>query len=748
MQKKDRLINKEFPVLNLHCAACAARVERVLNQCEGVVDASVNVATNMASIAYEGEKITPEQLKAVVIDAGYDLVVIPEEDALIEAQVANEKHLKQLKRKALGAVLLSLPVFIYGMFLMHRPEANWVMLIFATPVVFWAGRDFFVSAWQQLKKGATNMDTLVALSVSVSYLFSLFNMFFPEVWHKRGLEAHVYFEASAVIIAFILLGRLLEERAKQSTRGAIRSLMGMQPSEATRILPSGDLEVIPIGIIQPGDLLLAKPGERIAVDGIVEKGESYVDESMLSGEPIPVAKGVGSSVYAASINQQGSFRYRAESVGSDTLFARIIALVKQAQGSKAPIQKLVDRIASVFVPIIIGVALLAFTLWLLWGGENSVSHAVLAFVTVVVIACPCALGLATPTAIVVGMGKGAEQGILIKDAHYLEMARRVDAVILDKTGTLTKGHPSVERMVVLSPEEQEKQLAILLAMEQLSDHPLAKAIVEHLSEQVATESLPQVDKFETIMGRGIKAEVDGVTYSVGNEKILAERGASLHKSLRNELDQWEAEGKTVICFSSTDKFLAYLVLSDALKPESKEAIASLKKRGIELYLLSGDNEASTRSVAQTVGIKKYRGGMLPSEKYDVVKELQEKGKVVAMVGDGINDSAALAQADLSIAMGAGSDVAIEVAKLTIVSGDLRKIPLAIELSRQTALTIRQNLFWAFIYNLIAVPIAAGVLYPFTGFLLNPMLAGAAMALSSVSVVANSLRLKIKPLSAN
>ena len=565
-------------------------------------------------------------------------------------------------------------------------------------------------------------------------MFSLFNLFFPQFWLARGIEPHVYFEASSVIIAFILLGRLLEERAKRNTSAAIRKLMGLQPKTVTVWTPEGE-RVLPINAIRQGDTVVVKPGERIAVDGIVSEGQSYVDESMLNGEPIPVRKQKDAKVYAGTINQKGAFRFVANKIGQDTLLAQIIRMVQDAQGSKAPVQKLVDKIASVFVPTIMAVALVSFVAWNVLATDNGFTHGLLAMVTVLIIACPCALGLATPTALMVGIGKGAENGILIKNAESLEVARKVDTVVLDKTGTLTEGHPQVTDAVWSGDESIGKR--ILYSLEIMSEHPLAEAVVTFLKNTSAFE----VKHFCVLSGRGIEGFIDDKKYYAGNWTLLQEKGIAIDDMLKKKAEIWTNEAKTVIALADERKTLGVLAITDRLKATSSQAVEELHKQGIEIWMLTGDQPEAAREVAKQVGIAHYKAGVLPQEKAMFVQELQSKGKRVAMVGDGINDSAALAQADLSIAMGHGSDIAMDTAMVTILSSDLVKISETIRLSQLTVQTIHQNLFWAFFYNLIGVPIAAGVLYPINGFLLNPMIGGAAMAFSSVSVVTNSLRLR-------
>ena len=728
-------IKKEtFPVLGMSCASCAARVDKTLNGQPGVQEASVNYAAATAQVVYDADECSPLVLKAAVQQAGYDLLVETENDITDEAEKAHAARYESLKKRTLWAIVLAVPIMVLSMAFMHVGWVNYVVWLLSTPVVFVLGRGFFVSAWKQLKHGTCNMDTLVALSTGIAYLFSLFNLFFPQFWLARGIEPHVYFEASSVIIAFILLGRLLEERAKRNTSAAIRKLMGLQPKTVTVWTSEGE-RILPITAIRQGDTVVVKPGERIAVDGVVSEGQSYVDESMLSGEPVPVRKQKDAKVYAGTINQKGAFRFVADKIGQDTLLAQIIRMVQDAQGSKAPVQKLVDKIAAVFVPTIIIVALVAFVAWNLLAAENGFTHGLLAMVTVLIIACPCALGLATPTALMVGIGKGAENGILIKDAESLEVARKVDTVVLDKTGTLTEGHPQVTDAIWL--EEEAKH--ILYSLEKSSEHPLAEAVVKYLKNIPGRE----VKDFGVLSGKGVEGYIEGKKYYAGNLTLLQEKGIVLGEALKKKAESWTSEAKTVIALADEQKALGVLAITDRLKPTTVQAIEELHKQGIEVWMLTGDQPEAAREVAKQVGIAHYQAGVLPQEKATFVQTLQAKGKKVAMVGDGINDSAALAQADLSIAMGQGSDIAMDTAMVTILSSDLVKISETIRLSQLTVRTIQQNLFWAFFYNLIGVPIAAGVLYPINGFLLNPMIGGAAMAFSSVSVVTNSLRLRRK-----
>ena len=742
MSGKEIHTKETFQVLGMSCAVCALNVETTLGAQEGVYEAKVNFAGSTVLVDYNPRVITPAELQKAVEAAGYELVVENTEDTDQADHLQREEFLA-LKRKTIGAIVLALPVFVIGMFFMHMPYGNWIMLAFTIPVMAFFGRDFFVHAYMQLKHGRANMDTLVAVSTGVAFLFSLFNTIWPEYWTSRGLEAHVYYEAAAVIIALILLGRLLEAKAKFSTSTAIKKLMGLQPKTVTKILADGSEEEVPIREVAVGDVLVVKPGEKIPVDGEVTEGASFVDESMITGESIPVEKVKGQPVYAGTINEKGSFRFRADKVGGETVLANIIRMVQEAQGSKAPVQKLVDRIAGIFVPVVMGIAVITFIVWMLIGGDLAFTHALLTSITVLVIACPCALGLATPTAIMVGIGKGAEHNILIKDAESLELMYRVNAIVLDKTGTITEGKPVVTDIHWTPGAEDERYQSILLEIERRSEHPLADAVVQKFKEKVVNEIL--VSDFENQTGKGVTAKVGDKVYLVGNRALLEVNHVVLDDDNEKLAVRWEGDGKTVVFFAGEGRVLALVAIADKIKESSRQAVATLHEKGIDVYMLTGDNALTARAVADQVGIRHFKAEVMPGEKANFVEALQHEGKVVAMVGDGINDSQALAQADVSIAMGKGSDIAMDVAKVTLITSDLNVIPRAIALSHQTVRAIRQNLFWAFIYNIIGIPLAAGVLYGINGFLLNPMIAAAAMAFSSVSVVTNSLRIKWKKL---
>lgn len=735
-------VKKNFPVTGLSCASCAISVESMLKAQEGVIDAAVNFANSSAWVEYLPGKSSLVNFKSAIQSIGYDLLI--EDEGHDHQEEMHIIHYKKIKNKTLWASVLAFPVVVIAMFLMDIPYANGIMLILTTPVIVWFGRGFFINAFKQAKQGKANMDTLVALSTGIAYLFSLFSTVFPEFWHNRGQHVHVYFEAAAVIIAFILLGKVLEERAKSNTSSAIKKLIGLQPNTVNVILENGQEKEIPISQVIIGDKLLVKPGDKIPVDGEIISGSSFIDESTITGESIPVEKEKGGRVFAGTINQKGSFVIVAQKVGGETILAQIIKMVQQAQGSKPPVQKLVDKIAGIFVPVVMAISVLTFVIWMIFGSDDAITQALLAMVSVLVIACPCALGLATPTAIMVGMGKGAENGILIKDAESLELTHKVNAIVLDKTGTITEGKPAVTDMVWNVNESNQAELEqILYAIESQSEHPLAEAVTASLKPN--SEYRIITDKFESITGKGVMTNYGSHVYLVGNQKLLDDYKVSITKTIIAQIEAWQHEGKTVICFARDTELLAIIAIADKIKKTSAKAISELQNQGIAVYMLTGDNVQTAKAVAQKVGLKNFKAEVMPSDKADFIKELQNQGKIVAMVGDGINDSHALAQSDVSIAMGKGSDIAMDVAKMTIISSDLQLISKAIRLSKLTVNTIHQNLFWAFVYNVIGIPVAAGILFPIWGFMLNPMIAGAAMALSSVSVVSNSLRLKLKNL---
>lgn len=737
------MTTKKYPVRGMSCASCSAHVDKALRSVKGVSDVNVNLATNTAKVSFDEQVCTPAQLAEAVQNMGFELLVNAEvNDATSSLTTAETSGTTAdadgvNKRMALGALAVAIPLLVLSL-MPHLFSGQEVALFFlATFSLYKYGRMFYRSAFKLLKHGTSNMDTLVALSITVSYIYSCVNLFFPQCFTKHGMQPQLYFDSVGVITAFILLGRLLEARAKGRTTKAIKSLIGLQPKQVTVVFPNGTQHTKQIDDVKVGDVLLARPGERIAADGVVVDGHSNVDESMITGEPIAVEKAQGAQLTAGTINQNGTLRYRAQRIKGDTLLGQIISMVQDAQGSKVPVQHMVDRIAAVFVPIIIGVALLSWGAWLVLSPTNGLTHGLIAMVSVLVIACPCSLGLATPTALIVGIGRGASQGILIKDANSLQTARHIDTVVLDKTGTITTGHPYVADQYFKGNAAHYR--SILKAIEQESEHPLAQAICNAFR----AEPIVAVSHVEKLEQGGIQGEVDGIKYTIGSIALVKQKGCIFASSEDTLVAEWAELAYTMVCMIKGTELVALVAICDEIKSTSAKAIAQLHTMGITTYMLTGDNEQSARAVANAVGIHHYKAQMLPTTKADFVVSLQKQGHHVAMVGDGINDSAALAQADLSIAMGRGSDTAINSAMITLLSSDLQCLPAAIRLSAQTIRTIRQNLFWAFFYNVISVPIAAGVLYPVCGYMLNPMIAGAAMALSSVSVVCNSLRLSIK-----
>ena len=731
-------IHKTYPVTGMSCASCAMSVQSTANQVPGVAQANVNYATQALDIYFNPKQTEPQQIQKAIQNAGYDLI-LDEENALNQQEEQQEKAFIQLKKQTLGAVLLTVPIVLLDMVFMHWHWANLVMLVLTSIVLFVFGSRFFVNAWKQAKHLHANMDTLVAISTGVAYLFSLFNTIYPAFWLSRGVQAHVYFEAAAVVITFILIGKLLEERAKSGTSASVKKLMGLQV-RTVRVIRNGIETEVDIKAVQEGELIRIKPGERIPVDGEIAEGNSFIDEAMMTGEPMPVARKAGDAVFAGTINQRGSFVLKALKVGNQTMLSRMIKAVQNAQGSKAKVQKMADRIAAVFVPVVFGIAIISAIVWWVFGGTQAFSQGLLAFVTVLIVACPCALGLATPTAIMVGVGKGAEKGILIRDAETLERAYQVNTIVLDKTGTITKGKPKLTALnwnKSLDLEQQKVLSGVLLAAELHSEHPLADAIVDFL--RVKEASAPTVADFKSTTGAGISVVFQHENYFIGKPDWVQE-----NCGLTTEIDNLTLDtAATVIYFGKKNKLLAVLTIADEIRSNAAATVSQLKKAGIEVWMLTGDAASTAKYVAAKTGIENVVAGVSPSGKAEKIKELQQQGKTVAMAGDGINDAEALATADVSIAMGLGSDIAMDVARVTLVSSNLTLLPDVFRLSAQTIRTIRQNLFWAFIYNVIAIPVAAGALYPIWGIHLDPMFAGAAMALSSVSVVSNSLRLKWK-----
>lgn len=725
------MIKKTFPLLGLHCAACASHATKALEGVTGVSSASVNLSAATAFVVYNEQQCSPEDLREAVASMGYDLRI----DEVSPEEVEALRHRQELtqRRQAVLAIVLSL--IVMGLMMAHpiTPFKASVSALLTTIVLLVSGRGFYTRGWQQLRARAAGMDLLVALSTGTAFAFSLVHL---GEYFTSGAEHHLhhlYFEAASMTIAFVLLGKVIEARAQRRTATALRQLMGSQPREV--LLVEGEQErTIPVKEVEPGMLLRARPGMLFAVDGRVVEGESYADEQLISGEPIPVAKTAGAQVYAGTLNGSGTLTYRASEVGRATVLARIIRLVQEAQSSRAPIQRLVDRIARIFVPVIVLIALLTWALWAILLPEGGATQGLVAAVTVLIIACPCALGLATPTALMVGIGRGASQGILIRNAESLEAAQHIDTIVLDKTGTITEGHPTVRAIHWLSGSSRVDHLR-LSRLEQLSAHPLASAIVQELG---VTLNPLQVSAFAEVAGQGLQGTIGGVVYRVGSRAFVESAGISLSPEAQSALEQSEQAGATCSLYASETEVLAVLAISDTLRPTSAGAIARLRSRGIEVVMLTGDGARAAEAVADQVGGISYIAGVLPEGKAEHIRRLQSEGKRVAMVGDGINDAAALALADLSIAMGQGSDLAMETAMVTIRSSSLEAVGELLDLAHRTLGTIRQNLFWACIYNLVAIPIAAGVLYPFTGYLMSPMLAGGLMMLSSLSVVSNSI----------
>ena len=734
----------QLPVRGMSCASCVEKVEHALSGVDGVLRANVNLASERATV--EALATTPvSALRRAVREAGYEAPEVEGEAAEDYERAARAREIATLRRKLIVGTVLSLPVLwgslhhmgLHQIWIPELLKSWYVQLALATPVQFWVGWQFYRGAWAMAKHRTTDMNTLIAVGTSAAYLYSVVATFFPQAFRAGGLKPEVYYETAAIIIVLILLGRFLEARAKGQTSEAIRKLMSLQAPTARVIRPDGEVE-LPVDEVVAGDLIVVRPGEKVPVDGVIQDGRSALDESMLTGESLPVDKGPGDEVIGATLNRTGAFTFKALKVGRDTMLAQIIRLVQEAQGSKAPIQRLADRVAAYFVPAVMALAALTFLVWLIFGPDPSLTYALVTFVAVLIIACPCALGLATPTAIMVGTGRGAEQGVLIKSGEALESAHRTNTVVLDKTGTLTKGVPSVTDIRALSGFGEAEVLRLAASAEWGSEHPLGEAIVRRANERALVLSRPE--RFEAVPGRGITAEVEGRQLLVGNPLLLSERGVALDGAQESGVG-FAREGKTPMYVVVDGRPAGVVAVADTLKPKSREVVAALRRMGLDVVMLTGDNRVTAEAIAKQLGVEHYLAEVLPEHKADEVKTLQGAGRRVAMVGDGINDAPALAQADLGIAIGAGTDVAIESADIVLVGEDLGGILTALRLSRQTMRTIKQNLFWAFFYNVVLIPLAAGVLYPFFRILLNPMLAALAMAFSSVSVVTNSLRLR-------
>jgi P-type Cu2+ transporter len=725
-----------LPVNGMSCAVCANTVEEAVNKLPGVAEASVNFASHSLQVAYEPSAASLQQMAEAVQKAGYDLDISGEE---ANADSREQNRLQAARLRFFQTGLLALPVFVISMFFMDHsgaiklPFGNFVLMVLTAPILFPFGKSFFINAAKQARIGKANMDTLVALSTGIAFVFSVFNTIFPDFLISQGLTPHVYYEAAAVIIAFVSLGKWLEERAKSGTSTALKKLMDLQIKEVV-ILENGVERTVPVGMLQPGNHVVVKPGQKIPVDGHVLNGKSAIDESMISGEAIPVEKQKDDLLFAGTINLQNQMVMVASAVGAETLLGQIIKAVEKAQGSKAPVQKFVDKIAGIFVPTVLVISVLTFLGWWIFGGDNSFSYALITSISVLVIACPCALGLATPTAIMVGIGRAAKSQILIRDAESIELASQVSVMFLDKTGTLTMGQPVVSDAIW--PEDSE-MLGAIKSMENQSTHPLAKAVVESI--ELPTGTRP--DELTEHPGFGLEAKFQNCVYLAGNEALLQQFDITFPEHWQSRLTTWDSQAATVVYFAKDGEAIGACAIQDPIKPGAKEAMDTLKNQGITPIMLTGDREITAKAVADAVGIETYHANLRPKDKAAFIKEAKANGLKTAMVGDGINDSEALALADVAMAMGKGSDIAIDIAPITILSENVKKIPEALQISKLTVRTIRQNLFWAFIYNVIGIPIAAGLLYPINGFLLNPMIAAAAMAMSSVSVVTNSLRLR-------
>ena len=733
-----------LPIQGMTCAACVTKVEKTLRSVKGVTRASVNFATERASVEYLPEEVTLRDLRKVVRDAGYDVLEVEEDDIVEKERIAREAELSRLKWKFITGLVLLIPILLLmwgASFLekigLSRKITFFLQFLLATPVQFWVGRSFYAGFWKATKSKTSDMNTLIAVGTSAAYIYSLMVTFVPHLIMVKGLMMDVYFDTSAAIIVLILLGRFLESRAKGRTSEAIKKLMGLQPKTA-RVIRDGREMDISLKEVVPGDIVLVRPGEKIPVDGIVREGYSSVDESMVTGESIPIEKRAGDKVIGATINKSGSFQFEATRVGKDTVLAQIIRLVQEAQGSKPPIARMADVIASYFVPVVILVAIATFLIWVVFGPHPSLTYAFLNFVAVLIIACPCSLGLATPTSIMVGTGKGAENGILIRGAEALETAHQLHIIVLDKTGTLTKGEPSVTDIVESKRFTQKEILTLSASAERRSEHPLGEAILKKAMEEGLTLLDPK--DFQAIAGQGIEATIDSKRILLGNKKMMDERKVNLN-GMADRSEQLSREGKTPMFLAVDGEMAGVIAVADTLKDHSKKAVEALRRMGLEVVMLTGDNRRTAEAIAKQAGIDRVLAEVLPEMKAEEVRRLQSEGKKVGMVGDGINDAPALAQADVGIAIGTGTDVAMESSDITLIGGDLKGIVTAIALSKATIRNIKQNLFWAFAYNTILIPVAAGVLFPFFGILLNPIFAAGAMAFSSVTVVSNALRLR-------
>jgi Cu+-exporting ATPase len=742
--RKPKTSDVTLSVGGMTCAACVRRVENALSEFPGVSQASVNLATEKATVTYDPSQLDIPDLANVLAEAGYEFRGTESEDLVDIEREARAKEYARMKRRFFSALALSILIMagsMHGMIPGLKDISRQVMwpilFLLTTPVMFWAGGYFFTNAYKAARHATADMNTLVAVGTLAAYLYSILVTFFPQLFSRAGLELHVYYDSAAMIITFILLGKVLEAKAKGRTSEAIKKLMGLKPKTA-RVIKDGQETDIPVDAVRMGDIVIVRPGEKIPVDGVVEEGHSAVDESMLTGESIPVEKSPGTEVIGATINKTGSFRFKATRVGAESALAQIIKLVEDAQGSKAPIQRMADKVAAIFVPVVMSIAAVTFIIWLIFGPSPTLTYALLSFVSVLIIACPCAMGLATPTGIMVGTGKGAEYGVLIKGGESLETAHRITAVVFDKTGTLTRGQPQVTDVEALEGFTNDEVLALSASAEKGSEHPLGEAVVREADRRGL--SLGKTDSFEAVPGRGIEAQIDGRDILLGSRRLLQERGVDVDQAIALA-EKWADEGKTPMFAAVDGKAAGVIALADTLKEGAKETVDQLKSMGLQVIVLTGDHRRAGEAIGRQVGADRVLSEVLPADKAAEIQKLQKEGYAVAMVGDGLNDAPALAAADVGLAIGTGTDVAMEASDITLIREDLSGVITAIKLSRRTMRTIKQNLFWAFVYNTIGIPIAAGVLYPFFGILLNPIIASAAMAMSSVSVVSNSLRLK-------
>ncbi len=740
------ILNKTFSVKGMHCASCVTLIEHSLKKVDGIKNATVNLATEKATVVYDPEKVTDEHLSSAVANVGYQAMIKEELKSEDEEQKEKQKELKELKTKVAISLILGV-LILWGSFPVLMDTAPiilrnfWTQLLLAIPVQFWAGWGFYRATWSALKHRTANMDTLVAIGTSVAFGYSAFITILPQVVKNIGIEPFPYFDVATIIIGLILLGRYFEAKAKAGTSEAIKKLIGLQAKTA-RVVVDGKEVDISIDQVKIGDIIRVRPGEKIPVDGVIDQGESSVDESMVTGESIPIDKAKGDLVIGATINKTGTFTFKAANVGQETMLAQIIKLVQEAQGSKAPIQRLADLVSSYFVPIVLMLAIATFVVWYNFGPAPALTFALLNTVAVLIIACPCAMGLATPTAIMVGTGKGAEKGILIKDAESLETAHKINTIIFDKTGTLTKGKPEITDIIPVNLMSKEELLKLAGSVEKGSEHSLAEAIVKDTENKGLI--LAKVDKFQAFPGYGVEGIINGKRIVFGNKRLMDKEKINV-SNITDEISKIENNGKTVMMLGVDGKLAGLIAVADIVKESAEAGLAALQKLGIEVVMITGDNQRTANAIGNSLGIKRILAEVLPDQKETEVRKIQAEGKVVAMVGDGINDAPALAAADVGIAIGSGTDVAIEAADITLVNKDLKSVAAAIVLSKKTMKTIRMNLVWAFGYNVILIPVAMGLLYPFFHLLLNPIFASVAMAISSISVVSNSLLLKRKRL---